>query len=318
MKKSIIYTAIISSILSVNAAHSAPSFNANFELNTDAISKAEGGSIYRQDGRVELNAYSKHTSGENFFAGKGTLLMKTDGTAAVDDAYFQLGNTSWSLQAGRFEGANLFPKGKDTLVENVGGVAVYEANLVRGRAGDNAGQFALHFNASESLKFELDTIYGSVDGDDAKAISGIRPSVTFTTDGTSITAGYESVNYDQTATTQVKKSGYAISANFDLASANVNLAAAFGKDDEEDKKVTSFTANMTYGDFGLGVIGSNVDNKTGDDPSLLTTYLAYTMPVLDIENATVTLAGSYSTADKVAAGENDKITAARVRFNYNF
>ncbi len=78
-----------------------------------------------------------------------------------------MGNSAWDLQAGRFEGVNLFPKGKDTVIENVGGVDVYEANLVRGRADDNAGQFALHFNASESVKFELDTIYGSVDGDDS-------------------------------------------------------------------------------------------------------------------------------------------------------
>lgn len=318
MKKTILATAIVSSILSVSAAHAAPAFDGNFELNTDAISKSVGDSTYKQDGRVELNVNGKHTSGDNFFAGKGTLLIKTTGKAEVDDAFIQFGNSAWDLQAGRFEGVNLFPKGKDTMVENVGGVDVYEANLVRGRADDNAGQFALHFNASESVKFELDTIYGSVDGDDAKAISGIRPSVTFAAGGASITAGFESVNYDQTATTKVKKTGYAIAANFDVAAANVNLAAAFGKDDETDNKVTSVTANMTYGNFGLGVISSTNDKKVGDDPSLLTTYVAYTMPVMDIENATVTFAGSYSKASNLAAGANDKVTAARVRFNYGF
>jgi hypothetical protein len=319
MKKTILYTAVVGSILSASAVHAAPSFDANFELNTDAVDTATGNTTYKQDGRIELNVNGKHTSGDNFFAGKGSLLIKTTGKAEVDDAYIQFGNSNWDLQAGRFEGVNLFPKGKDTLVENVGGVEVYEANLVRGRAGDNAGQFALHFNASEGVKFELDTIYGSVDGDDTKAISGIRPSITFAAGGASITAGYESVNYDQTATTKVKKTGYAIAANFAVASANVNLAAAFGKNDETDDKVTSVTANMTYGNFGVGVITSTNDKKAvGNDPSLLTTYIAYTVPVLDIENATVTFAGSYSTADDVAAGANDKTTAARVRFNYGF
>jgi hypothetical protein len=320
MKKSILHTAIISSILSVSAAHAAPSFDANFELNTDAISKAEGDTTYDQNGRVELNAYSKHTAGDNFFAGKGTVLLNTDGEATVDDAFIQLGNNAWDVQLGRFEGVNLFPLGKDTMVEHVANVDVYQANKVRGRAGDDGGQIAFHFNASENVRFEIDTIFGDDDaaGDDTAAISGVRPSVTFITDAATFTAGFESVKYDLTAGGDVSQSGYALTANFDVAAANVNLSAAFMDDDNTDQKVSSFAANMTYGNFGLGVIGSNVDNKTGNDPSLLTTYVAYTMPVLDIENATVTLAGSYSTADKVATGANDKTTAARVRFNYSF
>lgn len=323
MKKTILHTAIVGSLLSIGAVQAAPSFDGNFELNTDAISKAEGDSTYKQDGRLELNVTGRHTMGDNFFAGKGSLLIKTTGDAVVDDAYVQFGNSTWDLQAGRFEAVNLFPKGKDTLIEHVEAVDVYEANMTRGREGDDTGQFALHFNASESVKFELATLYGDPNIDEttedkATAISGIRPSVTFAAGAATITAGYESVKYDLAAGGEVKKSGYAVSANFDVAAANVNLAATFGKDHETDEKVTSMMANMTYGNFGLGLIASSVDEGTSDDPSLLTTYIAYTVPVLDIENATVTFAGSYSTADKVAAGTNDKVTAARVRFNYGF
>ena len=322
MKKTILHTAIVGSLLSIGVVQAAPSFDGNFELNTDTISKAEGDSTYTQDGRLELNVTGKHTMDDNFFAGKGSLLIKTTGAATVDDAYIKFGNSTWDLQAGRFEAVNLFPKGKDTVVVNVENVDVYEANMVRGRAGDDTGQFALHFNASETVKFELATIYGDANTDETTedkttAISGIRPSVTFEAGAATITAGYESVKYDLTAGGEVKKSGYAVAANFDVAAANVNLAAAFGKDDATDEKVTSLTANMTYNNFGLGVIASSVDNGA-NDPSLLTAYVAYTMPVLDIENATVTFAGSYSTADKVATGDNDKTTAARVRFNYNF
>ncbi len=57
-----------------------------------------------------------------------------------------------------FEGVNLFPLGKDTMVEHVANVDVYQANKVRGRAGDDGGQIAFHFNASENVKFEIDTI----------------------------------------------------------------------------------------------------------------------------------------------------------------
>jgi len=321
MKKSILTTAIVSSILSVSAVQAAPSFDANFELNTDAISKAEGDTTYDQNGRVELNAYSKHTAGDNFFAGKGTVLLSTDGEATVDDAFIQLGNNAWDFQLGRFEAINLFPLAKDTLIVHVNDDYVYQANKVRGRIGDDGGQIAFHYNASEKLKFEVDTVFGDddTDGDNATAISGIRPSVTLVTDAATITAGYESVKYDLTAGGDVSQTGYSITANFDVAAANVNLAATFGKDDNTDQKISSFIANMVYGNFGLGVIGSSVDNVTGNDPTMLTTYIAYTVPLLDIENATVTFAGSYSTVDKVVtAGDNDKTTAARVRFNYNF
>jgi hypothetical protein len=334
MKKTILTTAILSSILSISAANAAPVFDANFELNTDATDTETGDTTYDQNGRVELNAYSKHTAGDNFFAGKGTVLLNTDGEATVDDAFIQLGNSTWDFQLGRFEAINLFPLAKDTLIVHVNDDYVYQANKVRGRIGDGGGQIAFHYNANENLKFEVDTLYGDGDsdqgdgsayGDNTTAISGIRPSVTFITDAATISLGYESVKYDTTdgatpvATTgKVDLSGYALTANFDVASANVNLSAAFSKDDITDQKISSFVANMVYGNFGLGVIGSNVDNKTGNDPSMLTTYIAYTVPLLDIENATVTFAGSYSTADDVAAGDNDKTTAARVRFNYSF
>ena len=270
---------------------------------------------------MELNAYSKHTSGDNFFAGKGTVLLNTDGEATVDDAFIQLGDSTWDFQLGRFEGINLFPLAKDTLIVHVSDDYVYQANKVRGRVGDGGGQIAFHYKASEMVKFEVDTLYGDGnvidDGDNTTAVSGVRPSVTFVTEAATISAGFESVKYDKTGGGDVDLSGYGVTANFDVAAANVNLAAAFSKDDNTDKKITSFVANIVYGNFGLGVIASSVDDGA-TDPSLVTTYIAYTVPVLDIENATVTFAGSYSTADGVAAGDNDKTTAARVRFNYGF
>jgi hypothetical protein len=167
MKKTILATAIVSSILSVSAVQAAPVFDANFELNTDAVDKATGDTTYDQNGRVELNAYSKHTSGDNFFAGKGSVLLNTDGEATVDDAFIQFGNSAWDFQLGRFEAINLFPLAKDTLIVHAIDDSVYEANKVRGRVGDGGGQIAFHYKASEALKLEVDTIYGDGDPDDS-------------------------------------------------------------------------------------------------------------------------------------------------------
>lgn len=320
MKKTTLYTAIITGILSSGVAYSAPTFKADFELNTDAVDKEIGDTTFDQNGRLALNTFGKHTSGDNYIEGKGTLLITTDGKAEIDDAYVKIGNQSMDVQLGRFEAVNLFPKAKDTMIEHAGGVSVYEANKVRGRAGDDGGQIAFHFAASDNLNFEVGTIFGDDDalGDNTEAVSGIRPVAVLTTDMATFTAGFESVKYDLTAGGDVSQTGYALAVNFDVSAANINLAATHMKDDNSKQEVNSYVANMTYGNFGLGLISSDVDNTAGADPSVITTYVAYSMPIFDIENATVTLAGSYSKADDVAAGVNDKTLATRVRINYDF
>ncbi|SIS67733.1 carbohydrate porin [Neptunomonas antarctica] len=322
MKKSLLFTAIAFSILTTSAAHAELSFDANLELDTDALDSATTSTSYDQNGFVELNVYSKRQKGEYFVAAKGGIRLLTDGdkNVAVRDAYIQLGNDTWNAQIGRFEAINLFPLGKDTLIAHAGGgteVSVYEANKVRGFAGDDGGQIALHFKASDNLKFEIDTIFGDDDtaGDNGTAISGIRPSVTLTTEAVTLTAGYESVSYDLTAGGDVSQSGFALTANFNVAAANINISAARMEDDNTDNKVTSYAANMTYGNFGAGVIASQEDNVNDVNPEVVTTYAAYTLPLFDIENATVTFAGSYSTADNVV---DDEAIAARMRFNYTF
>lgn len=318
MKRSILFTAIIGSMLA-STAQAQIDFDASLELDTDIADTATTDSTYDQNGHVELNLSSKRVNGDYFVAAKGGVRLTTDGddSVVVRDAYIQLGNSTWDAQIGRFEAINLFPLGKDTVVSHAGGVSVYEANKARGFAGDDGGQIALHFKASDSLKLELDTIYGDDDtaGDNGTAVSGYRPSVTFSADAFSVTAGYESVNYDLTAGGDVDQSGYAISTNFDVAGANVNIAMARMEDDNTDQKVNSYTANFTYGNFGLGVVKSEEDNATGADPEVTTTYAAYTLPLFGIDEASVTFAGSYSTASDVA---DDKATTGRVRFNYTF
>ncbi|BFM48957.1 carbohydrate porin [Marinomonas sp. THO17] len=321
MKKSTLYTAVFSSLLSAGVVAS-PSFDANFEINTDMIDKDIGDTTYLESGRVEFSTLGKHTSGDNFVEGKGTIEIKVNGTSTVADAYLKVGNSKWDIQLGRFEAINLFPKGKDVIVENAGGVTVYEANKARGRTSDNGGQIALHFNPSDSVHFELGTIYGAGDsdndtGDNTTSIAGIRPIVQFKAGSATITAGYESLDYDLTSGSAVSQSGFSLGANFDVSGANINIAVTQMEDDETDEEVSSVVANMTYNNFGLGVISSSVDDAS-TDPSVTTIYTAYTLPVFDIDNASMTLAASYSTADDVAADVNDTVMATRVRFNYTF
>ncbi len=317
MNKFTLHSAVlISSILATHASAEL-TFDANIELDTTITDTAQTDTNYDQSGRVQLNASGIHRMNDYFVSAKGTVNLGIDSKTGVDDAYLMFGNNKWDVQLGRFEAVNLFPLGKDTLIVHAGGVSVYEANMVRGRAGDDGGQIAVHFNASDNLKFEVATIFGDDDtaGDNATAISGIRPSVIWSTEGLSISAGYETVNYDLTAGGDVDKSGFGIAANFDLGSANINIAAARMEDGNTKQEVTSLATNLTYGNFGAGVILSEEDNATGVNPEVITTYAAYTQPLLNIDNASVTFAASYSTADNVS---DDEALAARVRFNYTF
>lgn len=318
MNKSALNIAILSCVLGISSVQAAPVFDANLEVNTDAINKKIGDTTFDQNGRVELNASSKHTSGDYFILAKGTLLITTDGDTNVDDSYIQLGSSYYNFQLGRFEANNLFPLGKDTLIEHAGGVSVYEANMVRGRAGSDGGQIAFNLSASDNFQFQLGTIYGDDDaeGDDSTAFSGVRPIVTYIADGFRLSAGYERFKYD--GTTNVDKAGVALTANLNIGEANLNFSVANMEDKEADKKVRSYSANLTQGNFGIGFISSEEDNSVGLDPTVMTTYLAYTLPLFDIDGATVTLAGSYSVAEDVADDVNDKTIASRVRFNYNF
>lgn len=319
MKKAALLSTVMMSVSFAGQALAEPVFDANLELDTDITDYAESKTKYSQGGRIELNAAARHTRGDYFVAAKGSLLMKKSSDASIDDAYLAFGSNRWDVKAGRFEAINLFPLGKDTLIVHAGdgSAEVYEANLVRGRAEDDAGQIALHVKASDAVSFELDTIFGDVeDGDDTTAISGLRPSVTFSNGDMSLTAGYEHYEYDQTDGGKTDIDGYALTAAFNISNAAVNVSLARKDDKENDKEVTSFGTNLTYGNLGLGYIFSETDLSSGSKPEVSTFYAAYTMPLLDIENATVTLAASFSQADH--AGDDDNVNALRTRFNYTF
>lgn len=321
MKKTALNLAIASCLMTFGYASAAPTFDADIEMNTDQVNEDTGGTTFDQNGRVALYVSDTKTSGDNFITAKGAVLISTDGTTSVDDSFIQIGNSGFDVQLGSFEAINLFPLGKDTMVEHAGDVSVYQGSLARGRAGDDGGQIAINVTSSDSLSFQVNTIYGDddSDGDDKTAFAGIRPTLTYTGDSVTLSAGFEQVKYNgDTSSSDVNKSGIALTANFDLGDANLNVSYASMDDDEADQTVTSYSANMTQGDFGAGIIASSEDNASGVDPSVLTTYVAYTLPVFDIDDATVTLAGSYSSADDVDTDTNDQTLATRVRFNYTF
>jgi hypothetical protein len=322
-------TALVSSLslaalfsCSVNAADLNPTFgiDANIEINTDAIDTAVGSTEYSQGGRVEANLRGEIQREQYFVRGKGTLILAKDSDTHTDDMWVQFGDDGWDLQFGRFEGIDLFPKGKDTLVVHAGGgkAKVYEANVVRGRAGDNGGQIALHLKGDSGFGFELNSLFGDDNdkGTDENAVSGVRPVITYMGDGFSAKLGYEYQNVDLDDGSEIEKQGVGASVGFDLGEALVNLNAAWLDNETADEEVRTYGANLVYGRFGAGLVYSETELSVGADPEVTTAYAAYTVPLLDIDNASVTFAVSGSSADNV--GADDSATGVRMRINYTF
>ncbi|KDB53749.1 carbohydrate porin [Sphaerotilus natans] len=270
-------------------AFAAVSFDANVELDTTYQNAERGAS---QSGRVELNAASKSEKGGGFVAARASYMAGKGGVTTVDDMWVQFGNASGDIKLGRFEAADLFPLGKDVMVEDGNAAAGFRANNFRGRT--SSAHAALNLNVGGGLGFELGVMAD-------KKNTGVRPVVSFGMSGFSVKLGAEE---GKNAAGQ-KVSGAGLTVGTTMAGAGLNLSFASGK--VGGVKGESFGANATFGPAGVGYIldktGSNKDNIF---------YAAYSLPLFET-GATITPAVSY------AKGTNmDKQIGLRVRVNYAF
>lgn len=304
---------------SAAAAHADVAFDANLELDNtysneaNASTKDARKSDLSMGGRVEVNASAKLNNGNAFVAARASLLLKKDGDAGTDDMWVQFGNKSGDVKLGRFEAMDLFPLGKDTVVDEVNGT--YKANALRGRMGSDTFHGALGLNAGTGLRVELGIVYSNDDGagsdgivgtgDDTKAaVRGFRPAVSYNAGPLTVRAGLESVK--TVGSTTGADTGFGLSVGYALA-ADSNLNVNFAK--KEDDK--AFGVNATFGALGVGLISG----KGATDATKATTfYAAYSMPLFGVKGASVTPALSVS---KGGSGQDTR-TSARVRINYAF
>jgi hypothetical protein len=271
-------------------AFAAVGFDANVEMDNTYQNNNRGAS---QSGRVELNAFSKTDKGGGFVAGRASYMAGKGGSVGVDDMWVQIGNSAGDVKLGRFEGGDLFPAGKDVIVEDGGSAAGYRTNTLRGRSSD-ALHAALTLNAGAGVSFELGVM--------AKAKNvGIRPVVGFGANGFSVKVGLEN-GKDGSGN---KVSGAGVTVGTTMAGAGLNVS--FGSGKVAGVKGSSFGVNATFGPAGVGYIldktGSNKDSAV---------YAAYSLPLFDT-GASITPAVSY------AKGTNQtKQIGLRVRVNYAF
>ncbi|MFM2405550.1 MAG: hypothetical protein RL223_3430 [Pseudomonadota bacterium] len=282
-------------------AFAAPSVDANIELDTDWSNNDRG---FSQGGRVELNVAGKTEKG-GFVAGRVSFLGKKSSAVETDDVWVQFGNASADLKLGRFEAADLFMVGKDTVVENAG-VAGYR-NKLRGRFGSSVAHAAATFNASSALSVELGVI------GDGKSVA-VRPVATYSANGMVVRVGVDAGKIGTGSGGEIAKrsiSGVGVTVGVPVAGGTVNASVNSGKVENAlgvKVKGTSVGLNGTFGNFGLGYI-SDKNDGTKTEHNI---YTAYSLPLFDT-GATITPALAYS---KVS-GSDEAITA-RVRVNYTF
>ncbi|MBO0614012.1 MAG: hypothetical protein RL122_1959 [Pseudomonadota bacterium] len=293
-------------------------FGGDVELDITADDGGDAGNNFTHGGRIKLNAVGE-TKGDNYFIkGVAQPLVPFKGSSlGYDDVFLQMGRDKWDVQIGRFEAANLFPLGKDTIVSHAGAgeAKVYEANKARGRK-DDVLHVALHSNPSDKLKLELGVMNGKADSD---SFTALRPAVSYNMGNTTLHAGFETVKDKATDGTELKQSGVGVGAGVKLGATNVNASVASLSEKatgKADVDVTSLGLNMQRGPFGAGLVNSTTDNGSATKPKVNTVYATYTVPVFGSKDASVTFAANASRASNVAKDES--VNAVRVRFNYGF
>lgn len=304
-------TSLASAALFLASGALAANLDANIEFDNTYQNNDRG---LTQGGRVELNVAGK-VSNSYFVAGRASFLAKKDGSVATDDMWVQFGSDRADLKLGRFEAFNLFPLGRDTLVDNV--ATVYQANTLRGRFGNNTvGNGIFHaagtFKAGNGLAVEL----GVVETRDGATVKGLRPVISYTTGPFSAAVGIEAIQYAEVAGSRPSETGIGITAKYNFGSFALNGNFASVKD-VAGLKQTSYGLVLSENAFGGGLLHSNNDTGGGVDGKVTTAYVTYSMPLLDIQGATITPALSYSTGSGAYSGLNDS-TGLRVRINYTF
>ena len=302
MQTQIRLVAVAAALVAAGAAQAAVSFDANLEH--DVLFKGKQGatsSATSNGGRVELNANAALVkSGDNFVNAKATVTVPTGSgdNVGIDDAWIQFGNSAADLKIGRQEAADLFPLGKDVVVEAAGGASGYRANALRGRIKTGQLHAVAGLNAAPGLRVELGVLTEK-SGSAADAY-GVRPTLVYTAGALTLRAGVESYKKNN-----VSYSGTGVSVGYALSS-SASVNANYGKNSDLDS--TSVGLNAVFGDAGVGM----VQDKTGANKAT-TYYAAYSFPLLGVKGATITPALSTSKATGV-----DNLNAFKVRLNYAF
>lgn len=378
MKKLLLATAVLLASSIVYAEWTSPdnslTIGGDAEINFDVVKNHKGAgrvgpgetttaTQLNDDSRIKmLVIWNTISPNDNFLMARIEPLIRTNGSVGVDDAYFMFGaKETWEFQIGRYEAMNLFPLGKDVVLDYANGsdglgagVYYYMAKEGRGRAGQ-AGQARIA-GKGDNWTAEISTIYGktaevlestqyyideSIFDKTPKLESDnnsfmIRPAINFMSETGSFNFSFggeyevknDSVTLAATNETLNLSHRYGLAATTTVLTDSViwNTSLAY-QHAKHYMKAYTVNTNITLGDFGIGAsyakndfFNKEVANPDKDKTSSYAIYTAYTLPILDFDDATITFALSYSdTKNGFGIEDNDEETTAfRIRFNYYF
>jgi hypothetical protein len=310
--------------------------------------------IQNQKGHFKLIPSIRTETGNLYMESKAQLLVKQDGTVAIEDAYGKIGTSKFDVQLGRFQGYKLFNKSNDMYISAApGGPGRYEAAYARGRF-DSAGQLALHAYPSDALGMELGLVYGQ-DGEDlgqtgdedAVNVFGVRPVISSKLGPAEFAVGAEMLNYtpqDSDGEGDISKVGYGAKARavFGIATLGINYASGTVSktyydtvvtddgdsqavaEDQPDETTNTLGAycDLAIGEGVLSLAAFLTDWETDDSSDYDKThnqyFIAYAHP-LPIEGAVIKMAVSQASAtdDDPSVGDSDAM-GFKVRVQYNF
>jgi hypothetical protein len=290
--------------------------------------------------RLKFTVSGKTENEDGMFAGaQAQAMLQTDGTAAVDDAWLEIGTSSFSAKIGRFEAEGLFSMGEDIyVIDAPGGPDAVETNKSRGRT--NAGA-AVRFSPSETMAIEIATVLGDVSETylvvdafgDVEVVEvdmnqvGFRPVLILTAGALTVKAGadyYMLMPDDSDNDAEYTALGAGADLAFNLSD-TVTLGGSFGYLDEDAKDsagetfgeetTMSFSGYLTMnmGDNILGV-GAKMTMRDEADDSHMQGYVSYQMP-LPVEGAWVKFCPSFASYSN---SEDTTAFGGRVRFEYDF
>lgn len=388
MKKSLLATALLLASSASYAQWKSPdgslTIGGDAEINFDLVKNHKGAGKtgpdvtttqlqLDDDSRIKMMVvWNTDRNDDDFLSAKIEPLIRTDATVAVDDAYFMFGAKGiWEFQIGRYEAMNLFPLGKDVVLDYANGsdglgagIYYYMAKEGRGRAGQ-AGQArisgqvdhwtaeisTIYGNTAEVLESTQDYIDSGIIGDKPELESDnnsfmIRPAINYIseTGGFSLSFGGEfEVNNDSVSVTAINdapplnlSNRYGLAATTTINSGSMIWSASLAYQHAKHyMKAYTVNTNVTLGNFGVGASYAKNDfvQQKQDAPvagasdalyaakaDSYAVYTAYTLPIMDFDNATITFALSFSdTKNGFGVKDNDeKTTAFRARFNYYF
>ncbi len=316
-------TRLAAAVLAVAAAPAFAEFNANIEFDNTYSNNGRG---LTQGGRVELNAVGKGVgSDDTFVAGKASFLAGRSGGTAVDDLWVQLGNTQMDLKLGRFEAADVYRRGRDTIVDVAGSDGyTYRANMLRGRTAGSPFQAAFNVNLGNGLGAELGLIeaknnsdaFSSAAGATPFKAKGVRPVLYYKAESglSAVVAAEVGKVLNETTNDTTSFNGFGASVGVPLGGVVLTFNGASGKIDNAASR--SHTAGLTaaFGAFEAAF----ESGKSFQAEKINTVYASYQTGLFGIKNATITPAVSYSKVKDAAANVPDNNTSLRVRINYAF